>query len=217
MFHGDWVPLFVLLSFIGSMMSLLVLGEELTTKKKKRFFGFNVGDVIDAVYHRQHRDVHSFIEGISFRTLVLSLTVFGLVGLGLTFLLPPVNVKSIALIAGGITFGLDVWLAHRREVQEAQKHRWTPLDAIGRIAPITITIPGGGIGSGAVALRFVPDEDEDPVTFQAVTQGQGLSRGGYAYITRVVSDDTVEVQAAPAPQSAQASPGAPPPPPIPNA
>jgi hypothetical protein len=217
MIFGDWVQLYVLFGFIGGMMSLLVIGEELTTTRKKRFFAFNVGDIIDAVYHRQHRDVHSFIEGVSFRTLVVSLTVFGLVGLGLTFLFSPtVQVKSWALLAGGVTFGLDIWLAHRREVRQAQKHQWTILDAVGRVAPITITIPGGGIGAGAIALRFIPDEDEDPVTFQAITQGQGLSRGGYALVMRAVSDDTVEVQAAPAP-AANTPGGAAPPPPIPNA
>jgi len=213
---GDWVQWYVRFAFIGSMMTLLVIGEELTTKHKKRFFGFNVGDIIDALYHRQHRSVHSFIEGISFRTIVVTLTAFGLGGLVLTFLLPPTNVKSLAVIIGGTTFALDIWLAHRRELREAQKRQWTPLDAVGRVAPITITIPGGGIGTGAIAFRFVPDEDEDPVTFQAVTNGQGLSRGGYAYVVRAVSDDTVEVQAAPAPAGGQAS-SAGAPPPIPGA
>ncbi len=213
---SDWVQVFVVLSFIGGMMTLLVIGEELTTKRKKRFFAFNVGDIIDAIHHRQHRDVHNFVEGISFRTLVVTLTVFGLVGLGLTFLIPPIHVKSLALIAGGITFGLEIWLAHRREVREAQKRQWTALDAIGRIAPITLTIPGAGIGHGAVALRFVADKDEEPVVFHAVTQGQGLSRGAYAYVTRALSNDTVEVQAAPAPGTATTSPGATPPPPLPN-
>jgi hypothetical protein len=202
---GDWVQIFVILSFIGSMMSLLVIGEELTTKRKKRFFAFNVGDVIDAVYHRQHRDVHSFVESISFRTIVVTLTVFGLVGLGLTFILPPIHVKSLALIAGGITFGLDIWLGHRRKVREAQKRQWSPLDAVGRVAPITITIPGGSIGVGAISLRFVADEDEEPVTFQAITHGQGLSRGGYAYVVRAVADDMVEVQAAPPPANGLAA------------
>lgn len=215
--RGDWVPLFVILSFLGSMMSLLVIGEELTTKRKKRFFAFNVGDVIDAVHHRQHRDVHSFVESISFRTIVVTLTVFGLAGLGLTFILPPVHVKSLALIAGGLTFALDIWLAHRRELREAQKRAWTPLDAVGRVVPITITIPGGGIGSGAVALRFVADEDEEPVTFQAVTRGGGLSRGGYAYVVRAVADDTVEVQAAPPPGNGTPATKAAAPPPIPHA
>jgi hypothetical protein len=216
---GDWVQIYTVLTFIGGMMSLLVVGEELTTKKKKRFFGFNVGDMIDAVYHRQSRNVHSFVEGISFRTLVLSLTAFGISGLLFTFLLVPIHVKSIAVLTGLVVFGLDVWLAHRREVLEAQRKHFTARDAVGRVAPITITIPGGGIGAGAISLRFDPDEDEDPVVFQAVTRSGGLARGGYAQVLRVVNDDTVEVQAAPmAPQTAAANggPGAPPPP-IPGA
>ncbi len=207
---GDWVQLYVVFAFIGSMMTLLVIGEELTTKSKKRFFGFTVGDIIDAVHHRQQRSVHSFVEGISFRTIVVTLTAFGLSGLTFTFLLPPTNVKSLALLTGGVAFGLDLWMAHRRELREAQKRQWTPLDAVGRVVPITITIPGGGIGAGAIALRFVPDEDEEPVTFQAVTSGQGLSRGGYAYVVRAIDNNTVEVQAAPAAVHASSA-GAPPP------
>ena len=213
---GDWVQWYVRFAFIGGMMTLLVIGEELTIKHKKRFFGFTVGDIIDAVYHRQHRNVHSFVEGISFRTVVVTLTAFGVVGLLLTFLLPPTNVKSLALLAGGTAFALDVWLARRRELSEAQKRQWTALDAVGRVAPITLTIPGGGIGAGTVSLQFTAEEDEDPLTLQAVTRGQGLSRGGYAYVVRAVSDDTVEVQAAPAPAGPQAS-SAGAPPPIPGA
>jgi len=196
---GDWVQLYVAFGLIGAMMSLLVIGEELTTTHKKRFVNFNVGDIIDAVYHRQHRDVHSFVEGISFRTVVVTLTAFGLGGLLLTFLLLRFHVKSLALLIGAVTFAVDIWLAHRREVREAQKRRWTPQDAVGRVAPVTITIPGGGIGSGAVALRFVADEDEEPVIFQAITHEQGLPRGRYAYVVRAVADDTVEVKAAPPP------------------
>ena len=196
-------------------MALLIIGEELTTKRKKRFFSFNIGDMIDAVYHRQHRDVHSFFEAISFRTVVMTLTVFGLAGLALTFLIPFPHVKSLALLVGGVTFCFELWLAHRRELRESQKRQWTALDAVGRTAPITLTIPGAGIGHGAVAIRFSADKDEEPVVFHAITQGPGLSRGSYAYVMRAISNDTVEVQPAPAPIHANAgSPAVPPP--IPN-
>ncbi|HOF38528.1 MAG TPA: hypothetical protein PLD73_00525 [Candidatus Hydrogenedentes bacterium] len=203
----DWVPIYVLLGLVGSMMTLLVIGEELTTKRKKRFFAFNVGDMIDAVYHRQHRNVYSFFEAISFRTVVVTLTVFGLSGLALTFLITFSRVKSLALLAGAIAFGFELWLARRREAQEAQKRPWTAQDAVGRLAHITLTIPGAGIGQGAVALRLAAGEEAEPVTFHAVTQGQGLTQGSYAHVLRAISKDTVEVQ--PAPMSAA-------PPPLPS-
>ncbi|MGI6459253.1 MAG: hypothetical protein ACOX5J_04025 [Candidatus Hydrogenedentales bacterium] len=193
----DWVPIYVLLGLVGSMMTLLVIGEELTIKRKKRFFAFSVGDMIDAVHHRPHRNGHNFLEAISFRTVVVTLTVFGLSGLALTFLITFTRVKALALLAGAIAFCFELWLAQRREAREEQKNQWTAQDAVGRLAYITLTIPGAGIGQGAVALRFAADEETEPSTFHAVTQGQGLTQGSYAQVLRAISTDTVEVQPAP--------------------
>lgn len=166
--------------------------------------GFDAGSAGDAHdvamahdgVHADHTD-HShgstwLFKVVSFRTLIAAMTFFGLTGLAAdSAQFGPVSTFALATAAGAAAmygvYWMMQWLVRLRSEGTVRVQR-----AIGREGTVYLRIPGERSGEGKVTL----DLQNRTVECSAITAGPELPTGAKIVVVGLVSQDTLEVEAA---------------------
>lgn len=188
-YGSDWVGYYSFLAFVGGVLSAGVLYE--SRSRTRSPFDFDIGDLLNAWRGSHGPGAKNFLESISFRTLVLSLTVFGIVGLCLSFVTTANPAKIISMLAGLTTFYLEMWYRRAAEIRKARQPVWNAHNAVGMPARVTMTIPGGGIGEGMVAVQV----GQEIKTVVAISDGAGYQSGDVVLVARALDANRVAVSA----------------------
>lgn len=157
----------------------------------------DVGDHFDAGHHdlADHHDMHDaswFFSVLSFRSLVAAVAFFGLGGLGATSAdLSFVPSLLVAFGAGAVAMIIVAWLMNLLYSlgAEGTVHIEKTVD---QAATVYLGIPPNRQGTGKVTVKV----QNRTMEYLAVTSGhQELPSGSQVRIVRVVSPNTVEVEA----------------------
>ena len=146
----------------------------------------------DVDFDRPDRLVTSdgwFVGIITFRSLVAAVTVFGLVGLGAVQHLPPSKAFIMACLAGVGMLYLVGWSFKKIYALRADG-TVRMRDTIGQTGTVYIPIPGENSGAGKVTVAVKGRTME----YRATTPGEPLTTGVPIQVTKVISEDTLQVQ-----------------------
>ena len=156
------------------------------------------GHVGDALHTDPGQDVHGtdhhgsswFFGIISFRTLVAAMTVFGLAGMTASSSGFPLRLQLLMAIVGGGAAMFAVHWMMRSLYQLGQSGTLRLANAIGKMATVSIPIPGNNSGPGKVRLTVQGRLEE----LAAVTStGDTLTTGSQVIVVDVVSGNVLEV------------------------
>jgi hypothetical protein len=153
----------------------------------------------DGHHHGTHQGSW-FFGVLSLRSLLWSLTFFGLTGMAATenWQMAPLHAFAVAVAAGVASLfavGYLMQSLHRLKSEGTARIE----HAVGLRGTVYLTIPGRKAGAGKVHLNL----QNRTVEYLAVTANDQLPTGAKIVVTAIVSPDTVEV--APATESGSSS------------
>lgn len=151
----------------------------------------SLGDVdvdLDATADGLDHGGEWFVGMLSFRALVASLTVFGLVGLGTSQQFDPLNAFLIALACGGGVMYMVGWVM-RTLYQMKSDGNIDIQQAVGKAGSVYLSIPGQKAGAGKVSLKVQGRAME----YRAMTTDEELPSGTPVVVRSVISPGIVEV------------------------
>ena len=128
---------------------------------------------------------------LSIRAIAGFLTFFGLVGWAGTGAGWSPPLAALAAFAAGASVMLLIAWVMRMFKRLDESGNYDPMDAVGATAQVYLRIPAGGAGKGKVTASI----NGRSVEFGAITQGSELATGSACRVVRLVTQDTVEVEA----------------------
>ncbi|HPO16513.1 MAG TPA: hypothetical protein PLI09_23965 [Candidatus Hydrogenedentes bacterium] len=153
-------------------------------------------DMHDGAHATEHHggDTHDsswFFKLVSFRSMVASITFFGLGGgLGMSAGLPSFFAFSLALSAGVAAMILVAWVMHLFMTLHAEGTVRIE-NALGMTATVYLTIPAKRTGAGKVTVAV----QNRSMEYEAFTDEEvSIPTGSDVIVTGIVNENTVEVK-----------------------